>query len=97
MVVIVIVFSIAMGIFANIQRLSLSAQKVHAQAVLKDELLKAEHAPQIATQTTMVDGFEVSSEIVLYNSNTDLYQITLIAFDNNKQKLAELKEVVYAK
>jgi len=97
MVVIVIVFGIAMGIFANVQRLSLSAQKVHAQAILKEELIKTEQEPHISKQTNNVDGFEVSSEVTPYQDHADLYLIALAAFDNNGKKMAELREVVYAK
>ncbi|RKR84467.1 hypothetical protein BDD43_4705 [Mucilaginibacter gracilis] len=95
MVVIVIVFSIAMAIFANVQRLSLSAKKIRAEAVLKEELIKIAEAPQLSKQSSTVDGLSIEEETTSYNNNDNLFQVNLTAYDANKEKVAELKEVIY--
>jgi Tfp pilus assembly protein PilV len=95
MVLIVVIFSIAMEISANVQRLLLSAKQIHAQAVLKEALFKAEQVPDIAKQTLTMDGFNVTQEITVYNNSDVLHQITLVAYDANQEKIAELKQVVY--
>lgn len=95
MVVIVVVFSIAMGIFANVQRLTLSAKKIRAQGVLREVLFKAEQSPDIDKQNLKVDEWNVEQEISVYGDNRSLHQISLVAYDANMEKVAELKEVVY--
>jgi len=95
MALIMIVFSIAMGIFANVQRLSLSQKQIHAQAVLKEVLLQAEQLPDITKQTLTVEGISITEEITIYNNNSTLHQVVLVAYDGNQEKIGGLKEVVY--
>lgn len=95
MVVIVAVFTIAMMIFGNVQRLSLTGKKVKAQAVLREVLLKTEQHMVIGNEAVTMDEFKVGQEITEYGQSNDLYQISLTAYDNNGKMVAELKSVVY--
>ncbi|MBW4890132.1 hypothetical protein KXQ82_10415 [Mucilaginibacter sp. HMF5004] len=96
MVVIVTVFTIAMMIFTNVQRSSLSVKKIKAQRVLQDALLVAEKMSDISKQSFVIDDVRVDEEISEYNNVTNLHLVTLIAYDQNQEKIAEVKEVVNA-
>lgn len=95
LIVIVIVFGIAMSIFANVQRSSLSTKKLRAQAILKAHLLKASQHPEVSKQTVTDDGFTLEQNITNYHDDPALYQISLIAYDANSEKVSELTEVFY--
>lgn len=95
MVVIMAVFSMALGIFTNVQRLSLSAKKLHAQGVLKEELFSLQKGPLVLKDTKKIDDISVEEEITIYQNNNTLYQISLVAYDANQEKLAQIQEVVY--
>lgn len=93
MVIIVVVFGIAMMIYTNVLRFSLSAKKLRAQMILNQTMLKAENNPQSITQTLTVGDFRVEQEIKPYTNN--LTEIHLTAYDQNQQKIAELEKVIY--
>ena len=93
MVIIVIVFGIAMMIFTNVLRLSLSVKKLKAQALLNELVLKAEHGAD-AVQSVTINDFNIEQEVKPYDNNTSLMEIHLTAFDGNKQKVAELRQVI---
>jgi len=95
MVVIVVVFTIAMAIFGNVQRLSLTSKKVKALAVLKGAFLKSEQHISVGKETNTIDEFKVEQEITPYGQSNNLYQISLIAYDSNGEMVAESKNVMY--
>ncbi|MBC7913520.1 MAG: hypothetical protein H7Y07_05285 [Pyrinomonadaceae bacterium] len=95
MVIIVIVFSIAMGIYTNVLRLSLSVQKYQAQATLHQLLNQLEKSPQIMNQSYSINDLRINKEITLYNNQQNLKEIHLIAFNQNQEKVAEIRKVVY--
>jgi hypothetical protein len=94
MIIILIVFSIGMMIFGNVGRLSLSAQKVKAESVLEERLLNAEQSKINLDETVTVGDFQVEQEIKLYNNDSHLSTMHLIAWDNNHIKIAELQKVI---
>ena len=95
MIIILIVFSIAMGIYANVLRLSLSIKKHHAQAVLYQVLRKIEKSPQLSEEKFTLEGFYIKQIITNYQYQKYLTEIHLTAVDKNKIKLAEVRKVVY--
>jgi Tfp pilus assembly protein PilE len=94
MIVIVIVFGIAMMIYTNVLRLSLSAKKMRAQALLQETLLKAEQTSGNTNQSFTIDDFRIEQEAGPYNNETDLTAMHLTAYDQNQQKIAELQKVI---
>jgi Tfp pilus assembly protein PilE len=94
MVIIVVVFGIAMMIYTNVLRMSLSVKKLKAQAILNEMALKAEHSTADTTPDVMVDDFRIEQETKPYNGNAALIEIHLTAYDNNKQKIAEFQQVI---
>jgi Tfp pilus assembly protein PilE len=94
MIVIVVVFGIAMMIYSNVLRLSLSAKKMRAQALLQETMVKAEQVPGNTNQSFTIDDFRIEQEAGPYNNETSLKAIHLTAFDQNQQKVAELQKVI---
>lgn len=95
MVVIVLVFGIAMMIFANVTRTSLSVKKTKALAILNHVMSIAEMNQQNITQTISVDDFRIEQEVKPYGENANLIDIHLTAYDQNQQKVAELEKILY--
>ena len=94
MVLIVVVFSTAMMIFANVTHSSLSVKKIRAQAVLHEVLLNAEKNRDTVSQSFNIDDFRIEQEIKSYNNVSQLFDIHLTAYDNNQQKITELEKVI---
>jgi Tfp pilus assembly protein PilV len=88
MVIIVVVFGIAMMIFTNVQRSSLSVKKLRAQALLREAANTAD-----ATKTITADEFRIEQEVKPYRADSALTDVHLTAYDQNRQKVAELEKV----
>ena len=94
MVIIVVVFGIAMMIYTNVLRMSLSVKKLKARALLNEMAMNAEHSPADATTVVIADDFRIEQETKPYNGNAALIEIHLTAYDSNKQKIAELQQII---
>jgi len=94
MVIIVVVFGIAMMIYTNVLRLSLSGKKLKAQALLNETMVKTEHNTQVSAQSITVDDFTIELEVKPCPLGLNLSEIHLTAFDQNRQKVAELEKVI---
>jgi len=94
MIVIIVVFGIAMMIYGNVIRSSLSAKKIHAQALLQERLLAIEHRTDSQDETVTVGDFLIGQEIKGYGDSSHLIQVHLTAWDNNHQRVAELRKVI---
>ena len=97
MIIIIIVFGIAMMIYTNVLRLSLSTKKLRAQALLQETMLKAEQTTGNTTQSLTIDDFRIEQEVSPYNKESNLTLIHLTAYDQNQQKIAELQKVIVTK
>jgi Tfp pilus assembly protein PilE len=95
MVVIVVVFGIAMMIYTNVLRLSLSPKKIRVQALLQEAMVSAERDSIKITQTFQVDDIRIEQEVKPYWGNNALTDIHLIAYDLNQQKITEIEKVIY--
>jgi hypothetical protein len=94
MMIIILVFGIAMMIYTNVSRQSLSGQKLKAQAILAQIMKEMGKAEQSANQESIIGGFTVERSLKPYAKNGRLLQIDLIAFDQNNQLLAELHQLI---
>lgn len=94
MIIIIVVFGIAMMIFTNVNRLSLSTKKLKAQAILQHTLLQAEQAKDHTDQTITIDDMTIRQEITPFENEPGLSVITLTAFDPNHEQVARLKKVI---
>lgn len=95
MVIIVLVFGIAMMIFTNVIRYSVSAKKIRAQAVLQDVLLSAAITDNTATQRITIGEFGIEQDFKPYPANNALTEVHLTAYDGNQQKVAEVFKIIY--
>ena len=94
MVIIVAVFGIAMMIYTNVLRMSLSVKKLRAQAILRQVMLTAENTPGNTTQSLNSESFRIEQEVKPYNGDIGLTELHLTAYDENQQKVAELQKVI---
>ena len=94
MVIIILVFGIAMMIYANVLRMSLSVKKIQAQAVLKEILFSAEKTNSYTSQSVTIGDFRVEEEVKSFGGDTTLREIHLTAFDSNQQQVTELQKVI---
>jgi len=94
MVIIILVFGMAMMIYTNVLRLSLSAKKIKAQAILEEIALKTEQTKAYSSQSLTVDDFRIEQQMQPFNTDTLLNTIHLTAYDANQQKITDLKKVI---
>jgi len=94
MVIIVLVFGIAMMIYSNVMRLSLSAKKIRVEALLQETMLNAGHSSTNTNQSFTIDDFRIEQEAKPYTGESNLMEIHLTAYDQNQQKVAELQKVI---
>lgn len=94
MVIIILVFGIAMMIYTNVLRMSLSAKKIQAQAILQETLFNAEKTNNYASQSTIIGDFRIEEEVKSFGGDTTLKEIHLTAFDGNQQQITELQKVI---
>jgi Tfp pilus assembly protein PilV len=94
MVIIVIVFGLAMIIYANVTPMSLSGQKIKAQAILQEKLLDVEQERYPAGKSIDTAGLHIEQKIEACNRDTMLNVINLAAYDGNQQKIAVLQKLI---
>ena len=94
MVIIILVFGIAMMIYTNVLRMSLSVKKIQAQAILKETLFNAEKTNNYASQSITIGDFRIEEEVKSFSGDTTLREIHLTAFDSNQQLITELQIVI---
>lgn len=94
MVIIVVVFGIAMMIYANVTQSSLSVKKIKAEAILNEYLQNAEKSTGNTTRSFTVDSLSIQQTIKSYNTEKKLVEVDLVAYDANQQKVAELHKVI---
>jgi len=96
MVIIVLVFSTAMMIYGNVTRMSLSAQKLRAQAMLAQTMKAVQSTESTQSIKSVIAGFTVERTVKPYDGNTQLLEVDLKAYDENNQLLAELSQLILA-
>ena len=94
MVIIIIVFGIAMMIYANVTRMSLSGQKIKAHAVLSQIMKDMDKAESSSNQELLIGGFTIERSVKPYAENNRLLDVDLKAFDKNHLPLAELHGLI---
>lgn len=96
MVIIVLVFGIAMMIYGNVTRMSLSGQKIRAQAVLAQVMKQLRVAEPAEGNNSVIAGFTVERSVKPYPENNKLLEVKLKAYDDNHQLLATLDQLILA-
>jgi len=96
MVIIVLVFGTAMIIYGNVTRMSLSAQKLRAQAVLAQTMKAVQDTASTQSIKSVIAGFTVERTVKPYGGSAQLLEVDLKAYDENNQLLAELNQLILA-
>lgn len=96
MVIIVLVFGTAMMIYGNVTRMSLSAQKLRAQAILAQTMKAVQDTKSTQSVKSLIAGFTVERTVKPYDGNTQLLEVDLKAYDENNQLQAELNQLILA-
>jgi type II secretory pathway pseudopilin PulG len=94
MVIIVLVFGIAMTIYTNVLRLSLSIKKMRAQAALEEALSQAIQSGSPENHTEQAEGYRIEQAVQPYGTAPGLIVIQLTAFDDQQQPLAKLQQIL---
>ncbi|MGY4538163.1 hypothetical protein ACVW0P_002583 [Mucilaginibacter sp. UYNi724] len=94
MVIIVVVFSTAMVILANVLKGSVSVTQIRAAALLKEQMEKTVASTRCDDLTFNSGDIEVRQVILPLAGHTGLVQVNLIAVDRKGRKLAELHQII---
>lgn len=94
MVIIVVVFGMAMMIFANITGQGIPDKKIRAQAILQDILLQAEQSRQFPEEPFNQDGFRIIPATREVENEPGLTELHLTAFDENQQEIGTAAEII---
>ena len=94
MIIIILVFGIAMMIYSNVTRLSLSVKKMQAQAVLQEMMINIEHSEENTSQSVVAGDYTIEQSVKSYNDDANLVGVSLTAYDENHQEVAELQKVI---
>jgi hypothetical protein len=97
MVIILVVFGMAMMMYTNVMRSSLSVKKIKARALLHEVLAKAEQNKENTSQTFTIDDFKIEQKIGPYEGNTTLTEVDLAAYDANLDTIAKLQKIIINK
>lgn len=95
LVMIALVFGLAMTIFANVMRSSLSSREQRAQAILSGLLLDMAQQKNLENASFSVDSLRILQEVKPYEKAPDLLEVHLIASSNGKN-IAEARMVIHA-
>lgn len=94
MVIIIVVFGIAMMIYTNVMRMSLSVKKVRAEAILQEQMLKTRMSGKAAEQVVKLEDFRIEQDIKQVDGEPGLSEVTLTAFDENNLQTARVMEII---
>lgn len=97
MVVILVVFAIAMMIYSNVLRLSLSIKKLKAQAILHDIILQDEKSGGVSARNVLVDEYNVEVKSSIVQGSNGLLLVHLTAYDRNQAKITDLQKIIICK
>ncbi len=94
MVIMVSVFGIGMMIFTNVMRLSLSAKKIKAAAIVQGQLENAAATGQLPDEAIQIEEFKIVSRQVQVDNEPGLVVLQLIAYDAGQEKVIEAEEII---
>lgn len=97
LVIIVVVFGMAMMIFANVTQQAISTKKIRATAVLRNILLKANQSLQLPQEPFNQDGFRIIPIIKPVENEPGLSELYLTAYDENQQEITKIAEIMISK
>ncbi|MBS7562777.1 hypothetical protein KHS38_00025 [Mucilaginibacter sp. Bleaf8] len=94
MVVIVMVLGIAMMIYTNVMRLSLSERRLRAQVRLQQAMLELEHPLSYGAKEDNNEDWTIEKDILPYEGNARLQEVHLVLYDERHEKISEIRKIV---
>lgn len=94
MIVIMVVFDIAMMIYVNITRFSVSVKSLHAKALLYQHLAVVEQNKDFVNETLVIDSVRIEQTVSAEDTLANNVTISLGAYDLNNQKIAGLQKII---
>jgi len=95
MVAIVVVFGIAMMIYSNVLRLSLSLKKLKAERILDSLLIEMRTGREVTDELiTVASDLKVEITVKPCRLNRSLKEVSIIAYDTNGEKLSQLRQIL---
>lgn len=92
MILLLIVFSVAMMIFANIARSSVNSQQILARAVAELELQRTKREKLFTPDQIPVDSLIIIRDVQFPAEQPGMVAISIRAADKQNKTLAEIKE-----
>lgn len=96
MVVIMIVFVLATGIYANVMRVSPSVKQQRIKALMTGLMEKSITEGNWQDELVAVDSLSLQKTVVPYGAYPDLLQMEVIVLEQGKE-IAKIKQVVKVK
>jgi len=94
LVIIVVVFGMAMMIFANVTQQAISTKKIRATAILRAVLLKADQSHQLPQEAFNQGGFKIIPVIKPVEDEPGLSELHLTVYDENQQEISKMAEIM---
>ncbi|PTQ92442.1 hypothetical protein C8P68_11242 [Mucilaginibacter yixingensis] len=94
MIVLLVVFGLAMTIFTNVSRSTLSGQKVRAAALANDLMIQAEARHNFSATTFKQGTWRIETSIKPLADNPALSEFDIAVFDDVDQQIALMKKVI---
>ena len=96
MVIIMLVFGIAVTIFANVSDSTMMHEKIRAEIILQDILLKTKAAKNFIDGETEINGIKIMKKVVPYSGAQGLSMITLTALNRNNKQIVKKSELIFS-
>ncbi|WP_157682347.1 hypothetical protein [Mucilaginibacter mallensis] len=94
MIIIMVVFGIAMIIYANVTKSGLSELEIRAGALLNETLQNDEKDDAVSSRIFNVDILRIEQQVKSYDADGSLLEIDLVAYDVNGEKMAEAHKII---
>jgi len=94
MVIILVVFGMGLMIFTNVTRMSLSANKLEAEGIVRKTLLLVEQSDKPTDQSFQEGGFRIVTTLKPDTADSVLIHVSVDAYDIKQQKLATAQKLI---
>ena len=95
MVIILLVFGIAISIFANVMDSSSIHEKIRAEIILQNLLVKTKTDKNFFDGEMEINGIRIIKKIASYSGAEGLSMISLTAFDRKNKQITERSELIF--
>jgi|GEM_PF-4233568 len=95
MVIIMVVFSMAMGIIGNVQSNAISLQKMKLSALLQKERIRSEEMHDTLSETLHLQGFRIEKKWEMVPNHPHCWLLNLRGYDPNQTLVKEINVLEY--